>query len=102
YVPTAQELDTLSIFIEQQHAMIDAIDAEISGLTRKRAAHLRCVDRHQALTSLVRRLPDDILVTIFLEWLASAEPWPSPHPPVIASSVCRRWRNLAVGTPLLW
>jgi hypothetical protein len=33
---------------------------------------------------------------------ASSEPWPSRNPAVVAGHVCRRWRDLSLGTPLLW
>ncbi|TEB17455.1 hypothetical protein FA13DRAFT_1720613 [Coprinellus micaceus] len=71
-------------------------------LEKKRMGHAQYAERLRALTTPVRRLPDDILLTILFESLGSAEPWSTPHPSVVASYVCRRWRGLALGTPLLW
>ncbi|TEB26273.1 hypothetical protein FA13DRAFT_1795884 [Coprinellus micaceus] len=57
---------------------------------------------HWALTSPARRLPGDILLNICFEALALARPLPSAHPAVVAGCICRRWREIALGAPLLW
>jgi hypothetical protein len=102
YVPTTQELDELEVLVAEREAIIDAIDAEMAELERKRTANAQYVRRLRTLGAPVRRLPDDIVLTIFFESLVIAEPWSTPHPSVVASHVCRRWRGLALGTPLLW
>jgi hypothetical protein len=102
YVPTTEELEKLKVFIAEQQGAIDVIDAEIAELMRRRATRIQCAGKHRALASLVRRLPDDILLAIFFQSLALEEPWTLPRLPVVISRVCRRWRALALGTPLLW
>ena len=72
YVPTSRELDTLKVLAEEEQTVIDAIDAEIVQLTEIRATHARRVGRHRALASPVRRLPDDIVLAIFFEFLTLA------------------------------
>ncbi|TEB37043.1 hypothetical protein FA13DRAFT_1787307 [Coprinellus micaceus] len=102
YVPTSQELDELKALVAERELVIDGIDAEMVELERKRTVNAQYAQRLRALSTPVRRLPDDILLSIFFELLALAKPWPAPHPSVAASHVCRRWRRLALGTPLLW
>ncbi|TEB37039.1 hypothetical protein FA13DRAFT_1622969, partial [Coprinellus micaceus] len=101
HVPTIEELETLKVFIAEQQRVIDVIDAEIAELMR-RATCIQSVGKLRALASLVRRLPDDILLAIFLQSLALEEPWTLPRLPVVISRVCHRWRALALCTPLLW
>ena len=102
YVPTSQELDRLQILIEEENSVIDGIDAEIDELMMKREIHIQRMGEHFALASPVRRLPDDIVLATFLESLALTPPWPSPHPIVAISHVCRWWRELALSAPPLW
>ncbi|KAG6902697.1 hypothetical protein C0995_012837 [Termitomyces sp. Mi166 len=47
------------------------------------------------------QLPMDILYALFLS-IKVAEPEESLHTIVMASHVCRRWRAVAIGAPLLW
>jgi hypothetical protein len=49
----------------------------------------------------ISQCPDDIIQTIF-EHLADTSGYPSPADSVRLSSVCRRWRVLALNTPRLW
>ncbi|TEB37045.1 hypothetical protein FA13DRAFT_1572367, partial [Coprinellus micaceus] len=102
YVPTSEELDNLKALLVERQVVIDAIDAEIAELERKRMKEVQYAERIRELTTPIRRLPDDILLTIFFESLALAEAWSTPHPSVVASHVCGRWRGLALCTPLLW
>ena len=47
-------------------------------------------------------LPDDVLSSVFLMVLDELGETARPHPSVTMSHVCRHWRQLALGTPLLW
>ena len=63
---------------------------------------------HRALKSPqtpIHRLPDDILSSLFLfihDQSDRCDFISSDHPSVRLSHVCRRWRDLAISTPLLW
>jgi hypothetical protein len=102
YIPTSEELDELKALVAEGEAVIDGIDAEMVELERKKTTKAQYVRKLRALGTPIRRLPDDILLTIFFGSLDIANPWSTPHPTVVASQVCRRWRGLAIGTPLLW
>ncbi|TEB21052.1 hypothetical protein FA13DRAFT_1800406 [Coprinellus micaceus] len=102
YVPTSPELDALKVLIEEEFTVIDGIDAEIAELMSKEETHIQRMGKHWALASPVRRLPDDILLSIFLESVAFQGPCPSPHSVLAISRVCRWWRELALGAPPLW
>jgi hypothetical protein len=93
-----EELDVLDACIEEREAVINAIDAQIASLEKERKVNLQYVRSHRALVSHVRRLPDDILLVIFFGSLALAKPWAQRHPIVIASQVCRQWRDLSLST----
>ncbi|TEB21160.1 hypothetical protein FA13DRAFT_876707 [Coprinellus micaceus] len=108
YIPTSEKLNGLKALVEERQVIIDAIDADIADLERrkaelkrKRAAHAQYVRRHSDLATPVLGLPGGILLAILVELLTLAKPWPTHHPSIIASQVCRRWRDLTLSTPLL-
>ncbi|KAJ3538220.1 hypothetical protein NMY22_g5250 [Coprinellus aureogranulatus] len=63
------------------------------------------IESHKLLLSPARKVPDDIYREVFL--------WCLPHPseigeaewhsvPLLLTQICRRWRQIAHATPLLW
>ncbi|EJD42261.1 hypothetical protein AURDEDRAFT_126502 [Auricularia subglabra TFB-10046 SS5] len=73
-------------------------------------ALLESIGRARGLIHPVRRVPDEILSQILLDWLASEDSEMIACLdyryfqciPFTASSICRRWRRVALGTPSLW
>ncbi|KAJ3841988.1 hypothetical protein F5878DRAFT_431285 [Lentinula raphanica] len=87
-------LDTLLNSLHTQKAnllhQLEQIDADIAAAGRKRAKI--CND-----AALVSKLPPELLSHIFL--LCQKD---KPAFRLIATRVCSRWRDLAVGTRMLW
>ncbi|KAJ7611681.1 hypothetical protein FB45DRAFT_716777, partial [Roridomyces roridus] len=65
--------------------------------------HKARLERYQecciGFLSPVRRLPAEILQTIFLLGSESSQ---TPNVIPVPGQVCRRWRDVVVGTPELW
>ncbi|KAF5332546.1 hypothetical protein D9611_005418 [Ephemerocybe angulata] len=106
YVPSDEELPLIRALIQQKAETLAVLNARIKALEVERDAEQSFVQRHIALISPIKRVPDDILSSIFIACLALRrdryEPWPTGHPAVILSHVCSRWRQLALKTPILW
>ncbi|KAF6757090.1 hypothetical protein DFP72DRAFT_1168388 [Ephemerocybe angulata] len=115
YAPTDEEVIVLKDLISERerlalrlNARIDELRAELLTVMDIRSQHLQFIEGHRAILSPIRRVPDDILLAIFLASLSDIDAMPRPvrlsreHPSVVASHVCRRWRDLAIGTPRLW
>ncbi|KAF5334697.1 hypothetical protein D9611_011989 [Ephemerocybe angulata] len=106
YVPTEGEIPIIKAIIQEDKAVLEELEAQIVVLTAARDGRAARIRRHTALLSPIKGLPDDILSTLFLtllthpghrdEWISNA------HPAVALSHVCRRWRQLALQTPMLW
>ncbi|KAJ7170287.1 hypothetical protein C8R43DRAFT_864563, partial [Mycena crocata] len=62
------------------------------------------IDAHLAFISQARRLPDDIIHSIFVACLPyTRNPVITPHEaPLLLCQVCSAWRTLALSTPLIW
>ncbi|KAJ6517969.1 hypothetical protein C8R47DRAFT_1773 [Mycena vitilis] len=109
--PSDAECDEIRQFLSELRKDFDAVTAEI---TRMQAVLLdladqseqlrESIDAHQALVSLARRLPEDVLREIFLACL----PWSgnpvmsSREAPLLLGQVCSSWRRIALTTPQLW
>ncbi|KAJ3522051.1 hypothetical protein NMY22_g12053 [Coprinellus aureogranulatus] len=71
-------------------------------------ALLQCIEGHSALLSPIRRLPEDVLETIFytcnIDGIVPSSPTidSSTHPVLTITRVCRLWRRLALKSPRLW
>jgi hypothetical protein len=129
YVPSDEQLTAIREIISGGEEALNHIDQKIHGsmeggmgeldfeelqaLTKLREKQERVVDNHRALISVIKRIDDDILTTIFLEVLDQrvvetrrGDPYRltiSPkHPGVVLSHVCQRWRGVALSTKLLW
>ena len=62
------------------------------------------ISKYRTLLSPIRKLPVDILQTIFLQCLPSSHNalLSYRHAPLLLTHVCRQWRDLALGAPGLW
>ncbi|KAJ2935681.1 hypothetical protein H1R20_g1413, partial [Candolleomyces eurysporus] len=113
YSPSDTEIPLIKALIQQKLNVIDSIDKEINdledslaALKARRKANKIFIRKHQALVAPIKRLPPDILSTVFLACLPAIEcpeaAMTPNHPAVVISQVCRHWRQLAFDTPLLW
>lgn len=123
-VLSIEEIQLIKKFIQGEQETLDSLDVELAGvreaiselLDRQRALQTRrslqveFIKRHSALLSPMRALPLDILHQVFMalrtshaEWMESNQHKQKIHHPMIAlSHVCRQWRSLSLGMPLLW
>ena len=88
---------------EHKKAMV-LLDNEIEGLVRKvrqlqfrKSEHLQKIKYYQGLTTLARRLPPELLASIFDECVRDG--W--TRTPLVASHVCSEWRK-ATRIPTVW
>ncbi|KAF6749264.1 hypothetical protein DFP72DRAFT_913761 [Ephemerocybe angulata] len=106
YAPTEEELPVLRNIIQENEEILTDLDAQIQALNDVRKARADFIQRHFALLSPLKRLPDDLLSTLFLALLNHPDnrhaKMSNTHPAVVLSHVCRRWRQLALDTALLW
>ncbi|RXW23031.1 hypothetical protein EST38_g2800 [Candolleomyces aberdarensis] len=113
YSPSDAEIPLIKALIQQKIDVISSIDKEyeeildsVAALKARRKANKIFIQKHQALIAPIKRLPPDILSTVFLASLPVIECTEAAmtcnHPAVVISQVCRHWRQLAFDTPLLW
>ncbi|KAF7336260.1 F-box domain-containing protein [Mycena venus] len=77
---------------------------QLAELSRKRDQLEESIDAHLALVSPARRLPEDVLGTIFIECLPStgSARLSLLEPPLLLARICHTWRCIAFSTPRLW
>jgi hypothetical protein len=111
YTPTAAELKEIRGLLDKPILDIPDLDEdiqratlELSALKAKRDAYKLYTANHQALLAPIRRVPVDILHSIFLLCL------PTKHnaimspvqAPLLLTHICTQWRELVLNMPLLW
>ncbi|KAG2072470.1 hypothetical protein BDR04DRAFT_413481 [Suillus decipiens] len=71
---------------------------------RQKAKHVQSNNSHRGLSSPISLLPTEILAQIFLYCVPADENWtPVPHlSPMLLTTVCRRWREVAMDMSTLW
>ncbi|KAG0706514.1 hypothetical protein DFH29DRAFT_1076953 [Suillus ampliporus] len=107
----------ISAIITARQQQLDAVSDEISGLeTVMRSIlnlHQQLVEKtdkitqsmnlHKRLISALWRMPTEILSQIFHHCLPDFYSLPLLSiAPLLLTRVCRRWREVAIGTPNLW
>ncbi|KAK1223178.1 hypothetical protein PQX77_013945 [Marasmius sp. AFHP31] len=106
YVPSAKELKELQDLISEPKERIQRLDQEIHRLQAERDELQQFVDNHSALTSPFRRLPADIWGEIFVHCLPknklNVALCTMEEPPLLLTTICRAWREIALSTPRLW
>ncbi|KAG1747869.1 uncharacterized protein EDB91DRAFT_48474 [Suillus paluster] len=97
-----QQLDAVSHHISSLETVMHSIYDLHRQLVEKKDKITQSKNLHKRLGSALWRLPTEILSIIFHYCLP---PSPSPSPleaPMLLTGICRRWREVAVGTPGLW
>ncbi|KAG2357787.1 hypothetical protein BDR07DRAFT_1612304 [Suillus spraguei] len=71
---------------------------------RQKAKDVRSNNSHRELSSPISSLPTEILAQIFLYCVPAEGNWtPAPHlSPILLTTVCRRWREIATDMSNLW
>ncbi|KAJ7507061.1 hypothetical protein B0H11DRAFT_1970064, partial [Mycena galericulata] len=78
---------------------------EISALLSLREERDLLQGRLDAYTYPVLTLPNEIVAEIFIHFLPvypDCPPVLGPRSPIALSQICRKWRDIALSTPLLW
>jgi hypothetical protein len=109
--PSDAECEAIQQFLSGLRKDFDAITGEIRAMhvvltdLADQSERLReSIDAHQALVSMPRRLPEDVVREIFLACLASSgnPVMSSGEAPLLLGQVCSGWRKIALTTPQLW
>ncbi|KAJ2932047.1 hypothetical protein H1R20_g5036, partial [Candolleomyces eurysporus] len=109
--PSADEQQAISTYLARPKQRLQDVSKEIrdledrlADLQRRRAPLVTHIRKYRAISSLIRRLPDDIIREIFRRCL-STERYPVAHvaeAPLLLTIVCKRWREIALHMPELW
>ncbi|KDR68210.1 hypothetical protein GALMADRAFT_43942, partial [Galerina marginata CBS 339.88] len=111
YIPSDPEIQEIKAYLLHPIARIRLIDDELIDLETKlkalqdeRKGLSHQVEICQAIITLPRRLPDDILSEIFYQSLPTNvnAAMVNSVPPLIFTQICKRWREVALSTPKLW
>ncbi|KAF7299762.1 F-box domain-containing protein [Mycena chlorophos] len=104
YCPTDHESRQIRALLVEPRIRLHSLDAAIQKLEQERAVLLAHIAKHEALLSPIRRLPHDMLQEIFKACMPADRniAMSSSEPPLVLSRICSRWRNIALGTPMLW
>lgn len=99
------ELQASRDAISQIHVALTEIDAEIARLSFARESIQNVLHQHKAVTSPLRRVPNEIISEIMKHYIQKESNFYSRNPTrpaVVLASVCSRWRKTAISTPQLW
>ncbi|RXW23676.1 hypothetical protein EST38_g2169 [Candolleomyces aberdarensis] len=111
HIPSESELLEIEQLLAPDESKLAHLDldlkeaeARVTKLKQERKAILTRVQPLRAITSLIRRFPQEILERIFTH-SRPADGYSTLSPadcPLILLRVCRRWREIAINTPQLW
>ncbi|TEB29185.1 hypothetical protein FA13DRAFT_1734838 [Coprinellus micaceus] len=102
YCPSDEEILGIHAVVDANARAAASIDADINRLLDSRCPSC-FANRHISLLSPMRRVPDDILSTIFAHLhIEAQDPISRTHPAVVVSHVAQRWRRLAISIQSLW
>ncbi|KAJ7912894.1 hypothetical protein B0H13DRAFT_2659840 [Mycena leptocephala] len=110
-VPSDEECDAIRHFLETPLKELAGLTDRFTHLqhllddvSKKRDQMKECIDAHLAVVSPVRRLPEDIIRSIFLRTLPTTRnPTISiDEAPFLLCRICRSWRIIALSSPRLW
>ncbi|KAJ7364294.1 hypothetical protein DFH08DRAFT_270719, partial [Mycena albidolilacea] len=111
-IPSNSQIQVINRTIETVEEDICGLDAEIASLQQsaqqlmgRRTELKHFVRNHRGAVSVMRRIPSDVLVEIFLRCLDPNAPLGPPYRGGTLESivqVCGRWRTIAMESPQLW
>lgn len=103
--PSTEEIAAATAEIESQELAILALQQRIHDLTGEIAAarraqgyHRDIIARCRGVTTLARRIPEELLAQIFERCVADG--W--TRAPVVVSHVCTSWRKAVALNPRIW
>jgi hypothetical protein len=111
YVPSKDEVHQINKLLVGSVSQFDLLDAEIlrlqkviDGLSLKRAQLHSDIVGHRALTTPMRRIPEELLQEIFIRCLPVDHNalMSATQAPLLLGQVCSQWRSVSSSTPRLW
>ncbi|KAK7031033.1 hypothetical protein VNI00_013823 [Paramarasmius palmivorus] len=104
YAPSQEELKEIEALISEPEKQVQLLNEKISQLQAERNRLQKFIDNHRALLSPARRLPRDIIAEVFLHCLPVDQlpTCDASEAPLVLTTVCRSWREIAITTPRLW
>ncbi|KAL0568739.1 hypothetical protein V5O48_013248, partial [Marasmius crinis-equi] len=102
--PTTTESAAIHRFLEAPKAELFSIREKLAKLQARSDQLDLLINQHRALTSPMRRMPDDILREIFVRCLP-IDALPARdllEAPLLLTRICRFWREVVITTPALW
>ena len=111
YVPSDTERREIFRILEEPQARLAKINDEIERMQatleemkRQRDELSQHIDQYRALTSPLRRLPQEILLEIFVHCLPKDHnAFMSSHEvPLLFGRICSSWRSISLSAPQLW
>ena len=102
-VPSETDLHRIRSLRLGCQAEIDAVNGQIEALLEQRKLLEKKLEKYNSLLSPIKRVPGDVLSTIFeLATDIGANKWRQHLPTVLPSTICRNWRKMAIQSPKLW
>lgn len=102
-VPSETDLPRIRSLRVGCQAKIDAVNEQIQALLGQRKLLEKKLEKYNLLLSPIKRVPGDVLSTIFeLATDIGANKWRQHLPTVLPSTICRSWRTMAIQSPKLW
>lgn len=106
FTPSDVELAQIRDIIQEPTTRIASIQHEINEFRKTEASLEASVRDYRILMSPFRRLPDDVLRSIFIACLIVREDrlptMSNKEAPILLTHVSRRWREISHTTPRLW
>jgi F-box-like len=110
-VPDLDDAKDIRKVVEQAETDIAVLDQEIARIHEilahiesRRQEMCRHAEEHRGILAPVRRCPDEILSEIFIHCIPAQNLHVrvTKRKPLLVDQICRRWREVALGTPALW
>ncbi|KAH6895020.1 hypothetical protein BKA70DRAFT_1319264 [Coprinopsis sp. MPI-PUGE-AT-0042] len=104
YAPSDTEIATINRIVIYVDALAAQFEPRIETHKANQAICSAFSAAHRILLSPIRRVPADILTTIFLLCIdpTNKSNMTAEGSPLLFTRVCHQWRELAIGTPSLW
>ncbi|KAF7328487.1 hypothetical protein MVEN_02535600 [Mycena venus] len=102
YVPSDLEIERIRAHLRPYEAELERLESLIRELTTQRDRLKTYIEPHKALISHPRRLPWDLVETIFIACLPSQCTMSPAEAPLLLGHICSAWRSIAWATPRLW
>lgn len=111
YIPSKHEIDEIHNLLTDPINQLTQLDTEIARLQniidqlslKRTQLHIDVVN-HKALTTPMRRIPQELLQEIFIHCLPTHHNaiMSSREAPLLLGLVCSQWRSVSRSTPRLW